>query len=62
MTYQRKTRDVFLVEQYTGHKYGWECVSQYDDRKSAQAARQEYKENQPEYKCRIRQVREKIET
>jgi N-methylhydantoinase B/oxoprolinase/acetone carboxylase alpha subunit len=60
-TYTRKTRDVYLIEQYTGPGYGWEEVSAEENRADAQRCRNEYRENQPEYPVRIRKTRERID-
>jgi hypothetical protein len=30
VTYQRKTRDYWDIEQYTGSQYGWESVNAED--------------------------------
>ena len=61
MTYIRKTRDVWDIEQNFGYGYGWEVVTSEETRKDAQRARQEYRDNQPEYPVRIIKRRERIE-
>lgn len=58
--YQRKTKDVFIIEQYTGSQYGWEDVCCEDTLGEAKKRRNEYRENQPEYPARIRKKRERI--
>lgn len=45
MTYVRKTRDEFDIEQRTC--LGWEVVSSESTRKDAQRAVREYRDNQP---------------
>jgi len=57
--YQRKTRDVYVIQQYTGSQYGWEDVCEEDTRKEAVAQRKCYQENQPEYPVRIKKRRER---
>jgi hypothetical protein len=59
--YQRKTRDIWNVEQYTGPEYGWEAVCSEDTFKEARERRKEYRENQPEYPVRIKLLRERIQ-
>lgn len=61
MSYTRKTRDIWDVEQYTGPQYGWEVVTAEDRRKDALARLREYRENQPDYPVRLRPRRERIE-
>ena len=53
MTYKRKTRDEFNVQQNFGYGHGWEDVSAYGSRRDAQLGLKEYRENQPEYPVRI---------
>ena len=60
MAYQRKTRDVFHIQQYTGPAYGWEIVTTEETRTEARARLREYRENQPEYPARIHTGREPI--
>ena len=60
MTYQRKTRDYWDIQQYTGSQYGWESVSAEDTWKDATQTLREYRENQPEYPVRARRKRESI--
>lgn len=62
MTYQRKTRDYWSIQQYTGSGYGWEEVSANETLKEAREALKEYRANQPEFPVRVRLKREKIET
>jgi hypothetical protein len=59
--YQRKTRDTWEVQQYTGSQYGWECVCGADTYKEALQDLRAYRENQPEYPVRVKKVRERIE-
>ena len=61
MAYIRKTRDVWDIEQHTGHQYGWEVVCSEDSWKEARERLKEYRENQPEYPVRARKHRERIE-
>ena len=61
MAYQRKTRDVWNVQQWTGTDYGWEDVCAEDTYREACERRREYRENQPEYPVRIKLQRERIE-
>jgi hypothetical protein len=61
MAYQRKTRDYWDIEQYTGPGYGWESVCAEDTWKEARKRLKEYRENQCEYPVRARRKREKIE-
>lgn len=60
MAYQRKTRDVWEVQQYTDCQYGWETVSACESFKEARDDCKAYRENQPEYPVRVRCVRERI--
>jgi hypothetical protein len=53
ITRERKTTDLWVVQQYTGAQYGWEDVSAADNRKEAQEDRKAYAENQPEYPVRM---------
>lgn len=61
MAYQRKTRDYWSVQQWTGSQYGWEEVNAEDTWKDAKRSLAEYRENQPEYPVRARRKRERIE-
>lgn len=56
----RKTRDFYVIQQYTGPQYGWEDVTEEDNRKDARAQLKTYRENQPEYPARIKLRRERI--
>ena len=60
MPYQRKTRDYWSIQQYTGNLYGWEEVCATETFREAKQTAKEYRENQPEYPVRIRCKREKI--
>lgn len=59
--YQRKTRDVYVIQQNFGYGDGWEDVSACDTYREAREERRVYRENQPEYPVRIYKVRERIE-
>jgi hypothetical protein len=61
MTYQRKTRDYWSIQQYTGAEYKWEEVNAEDTWKDAKRSLREYRENQPEYPVRARRKRERIQ-
>ena len=61
MAYQRKTRDVYEIQQDWGYGDGWETVSSCDTRREAIEERKAYRENQPEAPVRIKKVREPIE-
>lgn len=58
--YQRKTRDVYSIQQYTGSAYGWEEVNEETTITDARRSAKEYRENQPEYPVRIKKRREPI--
>ena len=60
--YQRKTQDVWTVQQYTGRQYGWEDVDASMTFREAKTNAKLYRESQPEYPVRIRCKRERIET
>lgn len=57
MSYTRKTKDEFHVQQYTGPEHKWESVCADETRKEARQTLKEYRENQPEYPARIKVVR-----
>ena len=59
MTYQRKTRDVFLIQQHTAE--GWEDVSAGETRAEAKSLLRDYRVNQPEIDVRMVKRRERIE-
>lgn len=61
MAYQRKTRDYWDIQQYTGPEYGWESVNTEETWKDAKRSLREYRDNQPEYPVRARRKRERIE-
>lgn len=61
MSYKRKTTDLFVVQQYFDHEYGWEDVCSADNRKEAREDLKAYRENQPEYPARLIKRRERIE-
>ena len=58
MAYQRKTRDVWVIEGNYG--YGWEEVTAEDSYKDARENMRLYRENEPEYPHRLRCTRERI--
>lgn len=59
MTYQRKTRDYWDIEQQT--EEGWEVVSSEVTRVDARRCLKDYRENQPEYPVRSIKRRERIQ-
>lgn len=61
MSYTRKTRDIWNIQQYTGYGYGWETVCAEDRWKDARERLREYRENQPEYPVRAKRCRERVE-
>jgi hypothetical protein len=61
VAYQRKTRDVWIIQQNWGFGDGWEDVSAEDSRADARRAVKEYRDNQPECPVRIKKTRERIE-
>jgi len=58
MTYQRKTRDYWDIEQQ--FEAGWEVVSACMTWKETRQELREYRENQPEFPVRSRKRRERI--
>jgi hypothetical protein len=60
MAYQRKTKTLYVIQQYTGPQYGWEDVDQQETYKEAKRSLKEYRENQPEYPVRLKTRREKL--
>jgi hypothetical protein len=68
--YTRKTKDVWMVQQYTGSQYGWEDVYAGPEtpngengptgRKDALARLKEYRQNDPGAAYRMKIVRERI--
>lgn len=56
---QRKTRDIWVVQQYTSQ--GWEDVNAEETRQDGKRSVKEYRDNQPEYPARLVKRREKIE-
>jgi hypothetical protein len=58
MTYVRKTRDEYNVEQ--NWDQGWEAVCSENTRREARERLKEYRENQPEAPARIVKRRVKI--
>ena len=59
MAYKRKTYDEYQVQQFT--EDGWELATAAETYKGAKEHLKEYRENQPEYRYRIKTVRVKIE-
>jgi len=59
MPYIRKTRDEYQIHQYVERT--WEEVSCADTFREALELRKAYRENQPQYRVRIRKVRVPIE-
>lgn len=43
----------YVIQQYTGARYGWEDVCSENDPKEARERLKEYRENQPEYPTRM---------
>jgi hypothetical protein len=60
VTYVRKTRDVYDIQQYTGKQYGWETVLTVELVWAARQHKREYAENQPEFPVRIVKRRVKL--
>jgi hypothetical protein len=58
MTYVRKTRDEYDIEQHWDQ--GWETVCSENTRREARERLKEYRENQPEAPVRIVKRRVKI--
>lgn len=61
MAYVRKTKDIYIIQQYTGPQYGWEDVDCQETFTEAKNSKKDYRENQPEYPVRIQKRREKIQ-
>lgn len=59
--YQRKTVDVWEVQGNYGYGHGWEDVYSADSFKDARERLREYRENEPEYRHRLRSRRVKID-
>jgi hypothetical protein len=59
MTYQRKTRDYWEIEQSVCGS--WEPVNAEETWREAKRSLREYRENQPEYPVRARKRRERVE-
>ena len=60
MTYQRKTRDYWDIEQLTPQ--GWEVVNSEETNADRRRSIKEYRDNQPEYPVRSVKHRERIES
>lgn len=56
MSRERKTRDVYVIQQYTAQ--GWEDVTAEDSRSEARQRLKEYRDNQPEFDARMVKRRE----
>lgn len=61
MSYIRKTRDEWVIEQDFGYGHGWEEVCSADNRREALDDLKSYRENQPKYPVRMRKTRVKLE-
>lgn len=61
MTYVRKTRDEFVIQQDWGYGDGWEDIATYDDYAEAKVDKKAYLENQPGVPTRLITRRVKIE-
>lgn len=57
--YQKKTEDLYIVQQYTGKS--WEDVSCSENRKEAKEDLKAYRENQPTYAVRLKKTRQSKE-
>lgn len=56
---QRKTKDVYVIEQYFGRNAGgWEAVCSEEDRAEAKQRLKEYQDNMPQYAVRLVKKRE----
>ena len=55
--YERKTKDVFVLEVDYGYGDGWEYVLEEDTKLEANKRLKEYRENCPQYSARIRKRR-----
>jgi hypothetical protein len=58
--YQRKTKDVWVIEGFWSSQYGWELETSEESYKEAKCRLKEYRDNQPEVNHRIRLTRERI--
>ena len=61
MAYQRKTRDIFVLQSNYGYQHGWEDTTYEDTWRAARAQLTCYRENQPEYAHRVIKRRERID-
>lgn len=59
MSYKRKTRDYWDIEQWTGSE--WEAVNAETTWTGTRRSLKEYRENAPEYSYRAKKRRERIE-
>jgi hypothetical protein len=60
LTYQRVTRDVWVIQTDYGYGDGWEDTTEEETRAAALEQRNTYRENQPEYPHRLIKRRERI--
>ena len=60
MGYIRKTKDIWEIQGYYGHEYGWECVTTEETRQEARQRLKEYRDNE-RYPFRLVKKRERIE-
>ena len=61
MAYQRKTKDIYVLEVWYGPQYGWEYELEEETYKAAREQLNSYKENCPQYPARIKKKRKRIE-
>jgi hypothetical protein len=59
MSYERKTRDYWDIEMWTGSE--WEVCNSEDTWKDTRRSLKEHRENAPEYSYRAKRRRERIE-
>lgn len=60
MSYQRKTKDVYILEANYGFGDGFEYVTEEDCKKQIRLRLKEYQQNAPQYAYRVRKTRTKI--
>jgi len=60
MAYQRKTKDIYVVQGYFSAQYGWENVTAEETWKECKIRLKEYRENDPKHVYRFKRTREKI--
>ena len=61
MAYQKKLKDVYMVQGYYCDEYGWETLTEEDTTKEAYEMLKCYNENEPMYRHRIKRRVERIE-